>query len=183
MKTINTQVSDVFVVETNKFKDQRGSFSRIFCDQDLSAILGERSIAQINLSQTQAKGAIRGMHFQHPPHAEMKIIRCLKGKVFDVALDLRANSSTFLQWHGEILTANDNKMLVIPEGFAHGFQTLEEDCELLYYHSTHYTPESEGGILFDDPMININWPLACTDASERDRQHKPLEKTYSGIKL
>ena len=123
------------------------------------------------------------MHYQNPPFAEMKLIRCLKGKVFDVALDLRRHSETFMQWHAEELSPENNKLFVIPEGCAHGFQTLEKDTELLYLHTKCYQPEHEGGVLFNDPKININWPLKPSEISARDKSHTPISPNFQGITL
>ena len=124
-----TVIEGVMVVETTPFVDQRGAFLRLFCERELSAILGERRIVQINYSRTEAVGTIRGLHYQRPPHAEMKLVRCLRGRVWDVALDLRQGSPTFLHWHAEELTPDNAQMLVIPEGCAHGFQALEAGME------------------------------------------------------
>ena len=183
MKIMTTPINGVLVIESERFSDQRGSFSRLFCDQELGLVLDNRKIVQINLSKTQKRGSIRGMHFQFPPHAEMKLIRCLKGQVFDVAVDLRKDSKTFLQWYAQILSPEKNNVLVIPEGCAHGFQTLEEDTELLYIHTSHYEPKHEGGVQFDDPILNIKWPMVYTDISERDKKHSMINKIFSGISL
>ena len=126
-------------------------------------------------------GAVRGLHFQHPPHAEMKLVRCLKGKVWDVAVDLRAGSSTFMQWHAEEMSPKNSRMLVIPEGCAHGFQVLEKNSELLYLHTSFYAPGFEGGVLFSDPRLNISWPLPVTDLSERDRHHPLIAPDFMGL--
>ena len=120
--------------------------------------MGSRQIVQVNQSCTRTVGAVRGMHYQHEPHAEMKLVRCLKGKVWDVAVDLRAGSSTFLQWHAVELSAEKARMIVIPEGFGHGFQVLEEDSELLYLHTAHYAPFAEGGVRPMDPRLSIAGP-------------------------
>jgi len=178
-----TPIDGVFVVESKKVSDQRGSFSRVFCNKELSSIFGDREVVQINLSKNRKKGSVRGMHFQLPPYAEMKLIRCVKGKVFDVAVDLRTGSKTFLKWYGIILNPEKNNMLVIPEGCAHGFQTLEDDTELLYLHTSYYEPEYERGFLFNDSAVNIKWPLACTDVSEKDKKHPIISQSNSGIDL
>jgi dTDP-4-dehydrorhamnose 3,5-epimerase len=121
------------------------------------------------------------MHFQYPPHAEMKLVRCLKGRVWDVAVDLRYRSPTFLQWHAEELTPNSGRMMVIPEGFAHGFQVLEPDSELLYLHTAPYTPSAEGGLRHNDPKLGIHWPLHVTDLSERDAAHPLIGEAFQGV--
>lgn len=163
--------------------DHRGTFARWFCQAELAEVLGSRSIVQVNHSRTARVGAVRGLHFQYPPHAEMKLIRCLRGRVFDVAVDLRQNSPTFLQWHAEELSGENQRMIVIPEGFAHGFQVLEPDSELLYLHTAMYQKDSEGAVRYDDPMIGIDWPLPITDVSERDTNHPPLPPSFSGVPL
>ncbi len=178
-----TPIVGLYVVETSSFSDHRGSFTRLFCERELSAAIGERKIVQINQSVTTRIGAIRGMHFQYPPATEMKIVRCLKGRVFDVAVDLRADSPTFLHWFAIELSGENKKMMVIPEGFAHGFQTLEEHCEMLYLHTCFYQPDAEGGVRFDDPALRIEWPLPPQDISARDACHNLISKNFEGIKL
>jgi dTDP-4-dehydrorhamnose 3,5-epimerase len=123
------------------------------------------------------------MHFQFPPHAEDKLVSCLRGEVFDVAIDLRSGSTTFLQWHGEILSGENCKSLLIPQGFAHGFQTLSQDCELLYLHSAAYHPGAEGALNPLDPAVGIEWPLAFTDISERDSKHPLIAQTFTGVRI
>ncbi len=178
-----TAIKGVMVVETIPFIDQRGAFLRLFCERELSAILGARRIVQANYSRTEAVGAIRGLHYQRPPHAEMKLVRCLRGRVWDVALDLRQGSPTFLHWHAEELTPDNARMLVIPEGCAHGFQALEAGSEILYLVTAFYNPAMEAGIRFDDPALVISWPLPVTDLSEKDGQHVFLDNTFSGLSL
>jgi dTDP-4-dehydrorhamnose 3,5-epimerase len=181
MNILPTKIADVFVVEHQPFQDNRGAFGRLFCEETLNRFFAPRHIVQINHSRTSAVGAIRGLHFQHAPHAEMKLIRCLKGKVWDVVVDLRANSETFLQWHAQELTAENGKMFVIPEGCAHGFQVLSPDSELLYLHTAAYQPDAEGAVRYDDPRINIPWPLPVTDLSARDMSHDLLSNEFAGL--
>lgn len=183
MNIIATPLQGVVVVETNRLIDHRGSFARLYCDKMLSPILGGRKIVQINQSKTSEKGSIRGMHFQYEPFAEMKLVRCLKGKVFDVAVDLRADSDTFLKWHAEVLTPENDRMFVIPEGFAHGFQILETNTELLYLHTAHYDPKYEGGVLSNDPALNITWPVPCSEISDRDSMYRRIDNKFAGIKI
>jgi dTDP-4-dehydrorhamnose 3,5-epimerase len=142
-----------------------------------------RAIAQINHTLTTRTGTVRGLHVQRPPHAEMKIVTCLRGAVFDVAVDLRGGSPTFLQWHAEHLTAENRRWLVIPEGFAHGFQTLTDDCEMLYLHSASYMPSAEGGLDATDPRLAIPWPLPIAERSPRDEGHKRLTAEFEGMQL
>jgi dTDP-4-dehydrorhamnose 3,5-epimerase len=165
-----TSLQDLLVLTRHKIQDSRGWFERMFCANELQSILQHRSIKQLNHTSTKQKGSVRGLHFQQPPHAEMKIISCLKGEVFDVAVDLRPKSNTYLNWHAEILSADNFKTLIIPEGFAHGFQTLSNDCEMVYLHTEYYSPQCEDGLNPIDPKIDINWPLLITEISDRDKQ-------------
>lgn len=143
----------------------------MFCSLELAELLGGRSIAQINRTVTTKRGTVRGMHFQNPPHAEMKFVSCLRGEVFDVAVDVRPDSPTRWHWHAELLSPENHKTLVIPEGFAHGFQTLTEDCEMLYLHTAVYHPPAEGGLNAADPALAIEWPLVVSEMSPRDFSH------------
>jgi dTDP-4-dehydrorhamnose 3,5-epimerase len=183
MKLVETSIAGAWIIESKAFKDNRGAFSRHFCSQELQAILGTRVIAQINHSVTRSVGAVRGLHYQNAPHAEMKVVRCLKGRVFDVAVDLREGSPTFLKWTAVELTPENHLAFVIPEGCAHGFQVLEEDSELLYLHTAFYMPDAEGAVRFDDPRIGVNWPLAPTDLSTRDLSLTHLKENFKGIVL
>ena len=183
MKIEQTPLQDAFIIEPEPFKDDRGLFARIFCQQELQHILHNKNIVQINHSLTRQKGALRGMHFQYPPKSEIKMVKCLRGSIFDVMIDLRRDSSTFLKWHGEVLSAENMKMMYISEGFAHGFQTMEENCELLYLHTEFYSQEHEGGVRYDDPKVGIKWPLDVTDISEKDKKHVLLKNGFQGIKI
>lgn len=143
-------------------------------------------IAQINHSYSAKRGTVRGLHFQYPPHAEIKLVSCVRGRVFDVAVDLRAGSPTFLQWHALELSAERHNSLLVPRGFAHGFQALEDDCELLYLTSTPYAQAAEDGLNPTDSRLGhggISWPLAITECSDRDRNHPPLTDAFAGITL
>lgn len=183
MKVLSTPISGLKVVETTSYSDSRGAFARLYCERELVELIGNRRIVQINHSCTKAVGALRGLHFQNPPHAEMKMVRCIKGHVWDVAVDLRENSKTFLQWHAEELMPSNGKMMVIPEGFAHGFQALEPESELLYLHTSFYNPDAESALRYDDPSMGICWPLPVTDISERDLQHPLINPNFVGISL
>lgn len=171
------------VLERIPISDERGWFDRFFCSEELFQAGIRKNIVQINRTLTRKKGTVRGMHFQHPPHTEMKIVSCLKGSIFDVAVDLRPDSKTFLQWHSEILTQDNHRSLVIPEGFAHGFQSLTENCELLYLHTAAYNPDSEGALNVLDPALGIKWPLIVDGISERDKKHPMLSSDFSGVDL
>lgn len=177
----NTKISDIKVIKSEPFSDERGFFNRIFCQQELHAIRQNMIIEQINHSMTTLKGTVRGMHFQYPPHAELKIVRCVKGSIFDVAVDLRKNSPTFLKWHGETLSADNMKALVIPEGFAHGFQSLEDNVEMMYLHTKSYCKEAEGTLRYDDPILDIEWPLQVFYVSEKDMDASFISNNYEGV--
>jgi dTDP-4-dehydrorhamnose 3,5-epimerase len=181
MDITETALPGVVIVGTSPFSDHRGAFTRLFCRRELAPILGERCIVQINHSRTATAGAVRGMHYQYPPHAEMKLVRCLKGAVWDVAIDLRSGSPTKLQWHAEELTPANARMLVVPEGCAHGFQVLEADSELLYLHTAAYAPEAEVGVAYNDPRPAIHWPLPVSDLSDRDRNYAPIAAEFVGV--
>ena len=160
-----------FELSTKKVKDQRGFFINLFREGEewVQKVWGNRKLCQINLSNTAKKGTIRGLHYQTEPYSECKLIRCLKGKVWDVAVDLRADSPTFLKWHAVELSPVKNNAIVIPEGCAHGFQSLEDDSELMYIHSNEWKPSHEKGIRWDDKKLRINWPLELNFISERDK--------------
>jgi dTDP-4-dehydrorhamnose 3,5-epimerase len=181
MKITPLPLKDSYLIVPDPFEDNRGQFARIFCKKEMSATGLKKNIVQVNHSLTVLKGAVRGMHFQYPPKAEIKMVKCLNGKVFDVIIDLRKDSSTFLKWHGEILSEENMKMIYIPEGFAHGFQTMEKKSRLLYFHTEFYNPEFEGSVRYDDPLINIAWPLEVTDISNKDEKHPLLPNNFSGI--
>lgn len=183
MKFIETNLKNLYIIEPELLKDERGLFYRVFCRNELKEIEHVKEIVQINQSLTKKKGSLRGMHFQYPPKAEIKIVKCLYGSVFDVAIDLRKNSPTLLQWHGEVLSAENKKMIYIPEGFAHGFQTLENNSELLYLHTEFYSPKYEGGIRYNDPRINIKWPLEISYISNRDNEFNLLDNNFLGISV
>ena len=176
-----TPIMGSYEIIPEPVSDSRGWFARIFCKNEFASIGHKKEWVQMNHSYTNKKGSIRGMHFQLPPFSEIKMVRCIAGSVFDVIIDLRHESPTFLNWYGTELSAQNKKMLYIPEGFAHGFQTLADDCELLYHHSAFYTANSEAGIRYNDEFINIKWPLFPTEVSERDTTHPLLTPQFKGI--
>lgn len=178
-----TPLKGLFVVQRNSAKDSRGFFCRFFCAEEFRVVGLNKSIAQINHTRTVKKGAVRGLHFQYPPYAETKLVSCLRGEVYDVAVDIRKDSPTFLRWHGEILSADNQKSLMIPEGFAHGFQTLVDDCELIYLHSAPFHEPSEGALNAVDPQIGIAWPVAITDRSSRDLHHALITAGFKGVEI
>lgn len=171
------------LIERQRLDDSRGFLSRIFCAEELAAAGWHKPIAQINHTFTKKTGTIRGMHFQRPPHAEMKLVSCIRGEVWDVAVDVRTGSNTFLQWHAERLSAGNGRALLIPEGFVHGFQALTDDAELLYCHSAVYTATAEAGLNAKDPMLAITWPREITELSPRDAQHPLLNEHFIGVEL
>jgi dTDP-4-dehydrorhamnose 3,5-epimerase len=170
-------------VERQKMGDSRGFLSRIFCAEELESSGWTKPIAQINYTYTARKGTVRGMHFQRPPHAEMKLVSCLRGEVWDVVVDLRVGSPTFLRWHAERLSTENCKAILIPEGFAHGFQTLTDDVELLYCHSNAYVAWAEGGLNPCDPTLGIAWQLPITEMSTRDAGHAIIGADFKGVQI
>ena len=168
-------------VERHRIGDARGFLSRLYCVEELSAAGWRGPIAQLNHTVTAARGTIRGMHFQRPPHAEMKLVSCLRGAVWDVAVDVRRDSPTFLHWHAEELSADNACAMLLPEGFAHGFQTLTDDVEMLYCHSAPYVAAAEAGLRPDDPRLGIRWPLAIAGLSTRDASLPLLDEHFTGI--
>lgn len=171
------------LIERQLLGDSRGFLSRLYCAHELAAAGWQQPVAQINHTHTVKRGAVRGIHYQHKPYAEMKLVTCIQGEVWDVAVDLRAGSPTFLRWHAELLSAENKRALLIPEGFAHGFQALSNDAELLYCHSAVHSPRSEAGLNPKDPRLAITWPLEITEISTKDSQHKLLDPKFEGIYL
>jgi dTDP-4-dehydrorhamnose 3,5-epimerase len=176
-----TTLPDVYVLQRQPHGDERGWFERMYSPADLAGLLGQRAIVQVNRTLTRAKATVRGMHYQVQPSAEAKIVSCLRGAIFDVAVDVRRRSPTFLRWHSEMLTAENNRSLLIPEGFAHGFQAAVDDCEVLYFHTAAYDTAAERGIHPLDPRVAIAWPLPVEHLSERDASHPPLTSEFDGI--
>lgn len=178
---IATPIDGLRVLQHKPIGDSRGYLERLFCMDELKGLLAGRRIEQVNHTLTASRGTVRGLHFQHEPHAETKFVHCLHGEIFDVAVDLRRGSPTFLHWHAELLSAENHRALVIPEGFAHGFQTLSEDCEMLYFHTAAWQQEAEGGLHPQDPRISIEWPLPVAGLSPRDAAHPYLDANFDGV--
>jgi dTDP-4-dehydrorhamnose 3,5-epimerase len=178
----STPIGGLTLASREVFSDARGSFSRLFGSEEFSQPC-DISIVQINHSVTRAAGSVRGMHFQFLPHDETKIVTCLFGEVFDVAVDLRAASPTFLHWHGVNLNGDSLKSFVIPPGVAHGFQVLSEEARLVYFHSKSYQPKSEGRVHPLDPAVKIAWPLPVINLSARDSTAPFLPPDYVGIQV
>lgn len=179
----DTPLHPLKLIQRHPIGDHRGYFERMFCGEQLHSLTSGKRIAQINHTLTVKRGTVRGLHFQYPPHAETKIVSCMRGEVFDVAVDLRQGSSTFLEWHAEILSAENHRTMLIPEGFAHGFQTLTEDCELLYIHTASYEPGAQGGLNAQDSRLAIRWPEAVTELSSRDVSLPLLTESFLAINL
>lgn len=180
MKFIESPLAGVGYVETTAYCDERGSFYRAFCAQALGDWWGDRRVCQINVSNSGSTGTVRGFHFQKPPYAEMKLVRCLQGRVWDVVLDLRRNSRTFLKTFGLELSPENALMMVIPEGCAHAFQVLAP-CQMLYLHSAPYEPSCEAAVRYDDPRLQLAWPLEIGPVSLRDLNPALLEPDFQGI--
>ena len=176
-------IEGAWCVQRQPLGDARGFLSRVFCADELAAAGWRRPIAQVNHTLTRACATVRGLHYQRPPHAEMKLVNCLRGEVWDVVLDLRPCSATYLRWHAELLSASNFQALLIPEGCAHGFQTLTDDVEMLYLHSAPYVASAEGGLCPTDPRLGVAWPLPIGEMSERDRSHPLLTDAFQGIDL
>lgn len=170
-------------VERRRVGDHRGFLSRLFCADELAAAGWSKPIAQINHTCTRERGTVRGLHYQLPPHAEMKLVTCIRGAVLDVAVDVRAGSPTFLGHHGEELSAENGVALLIPEGFAHGFQALTDDVELLYCHSAAYAAGAEAALNVRDPRLALSWPLEIGGVSARDAGHALIGDDFRGVVL
>jgi dTDP-4-dehydrorhamnose 3,5-epimerase len=183
IKPTPTPLEGLYEIHNATTADARGRFSRLFCEQEFALVRPRLHFTQINLSATNLQGAVRGMHYQTPPAAEAKLIRCLRGRVFDVAVDLRKDSPTFLRWHGTELADDKDLAVFIPEGFAHGFQALTDDVQLLYFHTESWTPANEAGLRHDDPRLAIDWPYPVTICSERDRGYPLIDDRFTGVSL
>jgi dTDP-4-dehydrorhamnose 3,5-epimerase len=180
---ITTPISGLFILSTSRIEDDRGFLSRLFCSEELKACGWPSPLVQINHTKTLAKGTVRGFHFQHPPVAEYKYIRCLRGQVYDVALDLRYQSATFLHSHAQILSEDNNTSFLVPPGVAHGFQSLTDDVELLYFHSEQYSPKYEDGVNPLDPRLNAGWPEKVSNISKKDMERPYLSDRFKGVKV
>lgn len=178
-----TPINGLHRIVSRPMGDSRGHFSRLFCADELAAAGWTDPIAQANLTYTRQKNTVRGLHFQHPPYAELKMVRCLRGEVWDVVVDIRAGSSTFLKWYAIPLSPANLTALLIPRGCAHGFQTLTDDVEMLYLHSAIYAQDSEGGLNITDPTLSIDWPLPIGEISPRDQSFPLLSPDFKGIVL
>ena len=177
MRFLQTPLAGVWVIELDRLGDERGWFARSFDAEEFRARGMNPAVVQCNTSFNARRGTLRGMHYQADPHGESKLVRCVRGSIFDVAVDLRRDSATFLQWHGVELSAESSDALYIPAGLAHGFQTLTDDCEVLYKMGHRYVPEAARGVRWDDPAFAIDWPPASGERiiSERDASYADFE--------
>ena len=175
-------LNDAYTIDLEKREDNRGFFSRFFCLEEFNNQELNIKIVQINTTLSKERGTVRGLHFQQPPKAEKKIVRCIHGSIWDVIVDIRDSSPTYGNWYGTELNDNNRTMMYVPEGFAHGFQTLADNVELLYLHSEFYSKELEGGLLYNDKIVAIDWPLPVSAISEKDRAHPTLNE-LNPIKL
>lgn len=177
-----TPIAGLWEIDTVPRGDERGQLTRLFCEEALAEATGlRRRFVQSNITRTRHQGTVRGLHFQRQPAMEAKLVRCLQGRVFDVVVDLRAGSPSFGRWHGVELDARRERQLLVPEGCAHGFQTLSDEVQMFYQHSAPYSPERESGLRHDDPRLAIAWPLPVSQLSERDRAHALLDDCFEGL--
>lgn len=176
MKFTPLPLEGAYRLDLERKGDSRGFFARLFCEEEFAAHGLSKDWSQCNVSHSAVKGTVRGMHFQRPPGADAKLVKCMQGAVFDVIVDLRQGSPTYGGWTSVTLTAEGGEMIYVPEGFAHGFQTLTDGAELLYFHSKSYSPQHEGGLLFSDPDVGIDWPLEIGTLSDRDKSLPPLSQ-------
>jgi len=174
MKFQETKLAGAFIIELDKIEDERGFFARSFCVEEFKRHGLNSVIKQCNISFNKHIGTLRGMHFQKPPYEETKLVRCIKGKVYDVIVDLRKESNTYLEWFSIELNQENKKMLYIPEGFAHGFQTLEDNAELFYQMSAFYSDDSSSGVRWDDPALKIDWPMPNPLISDKDASYPDI---------
>jgi len=179
----NTPLEGLKIVQRWVKEDSRGFLSRLFCANEFADHGFDKSVSQVNQTLTYKKASVRGLHYQLMPYTEIKLVNCVKGEIFDVAVDLRKGSPTFLNWHSEILSEKNQKSMLIPKGFAHGFQSLTDYCELIYLHSSPYEKDSEAALNINDPRLAITFPLSITNISKRDRSHPYIDDNFDGISL
>jgi len=183
MKFHTTHLDGVFRIELRAIEDQRGWFARTFCAESFAVQGLETSFPQVNHSYCRRRGTLRGLHFQRPPRAEAKLVRCVRGAIFDVAVDVRQGSATFLQWFSVELSADRAEEIYIGPGFAHGYQALTDDAAIVYQASQPYSPELEDGLRFDDPAIGISWPITTPNLSPKDQNAPWIDPTFAGVIL
>ena len=178
-----TPLPGLVLINRKRHDDKRGFLNRIFCQKELGEAGWSTPVNQINYTMTMGKGTVRGLHYQLPPSAEMKLVTCIKGEIWDVAVDVREDSTTFLKWHAEPLGFKNNCSLLIPPGFAHGFQVISDEAEIIYLHSAAYDQERERGLNPLDKSLKINWPLPVAMMSEKDSAHEYINENFQGVIL
>jgi len=178
-----TKLGGAFTIDVEPFQDGRGFFTRTFCEKEFAEHNLVQHFVQANHSGTQGKGVIRGMHFQYTPFSEVKLVKCVQGAIFDVIVDVRAGSPTFLQWFGAELSAENKRMMYVPAGFAHGFQTLSDYSEITYMVSSFYNKESERGIKYDDAKVGIEWPLPVSLVSDKDLNIPLVDSNFMPVTI
>jgi dTDP-4-dehydrorhamnose 3,5-epimerase len=178
-----TELPGAFIIDLQRHEDNRGFFARAFCQHEFEAHGLKPVIAQANIGFNRSKGTLRGMHFQHPPAAETKLVRCSRGAILDIIVDLRPESATFLRHTSVELSGENRRGLYVPERFAHGYQALEDNTETTYHVGEFYTPGSEGGLLYNDPRLHLHWPLPVSEISEKDLLWKPLSEVEAELAL
>jgi dTDP-4-dehydrorhamnose 3,5-epimerase len=183
MHFIRTKIEGVYLIEPDCYSDNRGSFYRTFCKNDFLDIGFQKEFVQINHSINLKKGTFRGIHYQEPPHSETKLIRCISGSIIDFVIDLRKNSPSFLAIQEFELSRSNRLMVLIPDGCAHGFQTLEDDTELIYHHTNFYCKQADRGIRFDDPLINLTMPMKIGNISDKDKSYPNIKKNFKGLEI
>lgn len=176
MKFTKTNLNGAYIIDIEKREDERGFFARTFCANEFTEQGLETKFVQANMSFNYKKGTLRGMHYQKSPYEEDKLVRCTKGALYDVIIDLRKDSPTFKQWVGVELTEENRRALFVPKGFAHGFITLKDNTEINYLVTQFYTPEADSGVRFDDPAFNIEWPITPVSVSEKDKNHPDFKE-------
>ena len=181
MKFRQLDIKGVYAIELEPRGDNRGAFARTYCREEFRKIGHDKEFVQFNHSWNTKKGTVRGLHYQTPPFKEIKLIRCVRGAVYDVLVDIREGSSTFLQHVAIELSEHNLTMLYVPEGLAHGFQSLTDDAQLLYHHTEYFKPGFEGGLHYQDPRLGIPWPLKTSEISDRDQKHPFINESFKGI--
>jgi dTDP-4-dehydrorhamnose 3,5-epimerase len=169
MRFAETELPGAYLIDLERREDERGFFARAWCEEEFAAYGLDTRVSQCNVSFNERRGTLRGLHYQVAPHSEVKVIRCTRGAVFDVIVDIRPESETYTRWIGIELSEENRRMLYVPEGFAHGFQTLEDDVEVAYQMSNYHHPEAEFGVRWNDPCFGIDWPIADAVISPRDQ--------------
>jgi dTDP-4-dehydrorhamnose 3,5-epimerase len=177
-----TKLKGAFIIDLERREDSRGFFARAFCQREFAAHGLKPTIAQANLASNTKSGTVRGMHFQYPPAAESKLVRCTRGAILDIIVDLRPESKTYLQHVAVELNVENQRALYVPERFAHGYQTLRDNTDTSYQVGEFYAPEAEGGLMYNDPRLGLHWPLPITIISEKDQKFKPLDQIQAELK-